>query len=117
MDTSDNKSWTERAKEAHAVYSPDSPDYILWLERRLRGAEGALREAAENRKEAMARVYECREEVVELEYEINKWKKERYGKNKRDGSAYAPGNEQQDRERDTVEGMDPRAVGGSGEKE
>lgn len=68
--------------ENHAMYSEDSPDYILWLERRLKEAEGALREAVDKRKDAMARVYECRGEVVELEHEIMKWKKERYGNSK-----------------------------------
>ena len=68
--------------DTHAIYSEGSPDYILWLERRLKEAEEALVRAVDIRKDAMARVYECRGEVVELEHEIMKWKKERYGNSK-----------------------------------
>lgn len=66
--------------DAHAIYSEDSPDYILWLERRLKEAEAELVMATEARKDAMALVYECREEVAEIEHEIMKWKRKRYGK-------------------------------------
>lgn len=65
-----------------AIYSEGNPEYILWLERRLREAEEALLRATEARKAAMERVYECREEVAEVEHEIMKWKEEKYGNSK-----------------------------------